>query len=45
MERRLREVIGNQLILNSPSPTLISELIQYISDETYAKHFLISDQI
>ena len=44
MEGNLREVIGNSLIFKSPPPP--PYLLAYISfDETYLKHFSMSDQI
>ena len=43
MEGSLREVIGNQLILTSLPP--ISKVTYNISDETYVKHFSMSNQI
>ena len=44
MEGSLREVIGNYLILNSPPPSN-PELMNVVFDESYVKHFSISDQI
>ena len=41
MEQDLREVIGNQLILNIP---LISEL-KCLFDEAHIQHFSTNDQI
>ena len=40
MEGRLREVIANQLIMNSPQPLILS---LYVFDETYVKHSSMSD--
>ena len=42
MEESLREKIGDYLILNCPL-SFFSKLM-YIIDETYLKHFSISDQ-
>ena len=42
MEGSLSEVIANQLIMNSP-PLLILSL--YVFDETFVKHFSMSDII
>ena len=42
MEGSLREVIADQLIMNSPPPLILS---LYVFDETYVKHFSMSDVI
>ena len=44
MKKDLREMIGNQQILNSPPPPLSLVYIIFV-DLTYVQHFYTCDQI
>ena len=43
MKRDLKEMIGNQLILNSPPPS--SLVYSIFVDDTYVLHFYTCDEI